>query len=175
MAIVVEDGTGLSTAETFVSVADADAYHLARANSAWALLTTPNKEAALRKAADYMEAVYRERWAGYRVNTTQALSWPRYEVPIKDAASAMNYGGLSYYPYDAVPVIVANACASLALRASAADLAPDVTRVTTRERVGEIEVEYAAGAAPYARYREIDLALSAFMAGSANSIRVARA
>ena len=174
MALVVEDGTGRSDAESLCSVVAATAYHAARGAAAWAALTTEQKEQALRKAADYCEQVYRERWAGYRVNTTQALSWPRYEVPIKDSVS-MNYGGLSYYASDAVPVIVANACASLALRAATTDLAPDVGRVTTRERVGEIEVEYAAGAVPYARYREIDLMLAPFLKGSAGSVMVVRA
>jgi len=35
MSIVVEDGTGLATAETYISVADATTYHTARGNSAW--------------------------------------------------------------------------------------------------------------------------------------------
>ena len=35
MAIVCEDGTGLSTAETYITVADATTYHTARGNSAW--------------------------------------------------------------------------------------------------------------------------------------------
>lgn len=173
MTMITENGTGQSTAESLCSVTTADAYHDNRGNAAWAALTTTQKEQALRKAADYVEQVYRERWAGYRVNTTQALSWPRYEVPIKDSAS-LNYGGLSYYPYDSVPVIVANACAELALKASAGTLAADVGRVTTREKVGEIEVDYAAGSLPYVRYRAIDLMLQPFLSGSANSIKVVR-
>ncbi len=175
MALITEDGTGLSTAESFVSVIGASAYHTAFGNAAWAAIATDAlREAYLRRASSYMEGVYRELWAGYRVNTTQALSWPRYEVPIKDS-SAMNYGGYSYYPSDEVPTIVANACASLALRASTGELAPDVGRVTKSEQVGEIAIVYADGAAPFVRYREIDLMLSAFIKGSANSIRVVRA
>jgi len=35
MSIVVEDGTGLATAESYISVADAVTYHTARGNSTW--------------------------------------------------------------------------------------------------------------------------------------------
>jgi len=35
MSIVIEDGTGLSTAEAYISVADAVIYHTARGNSSW--------------------------------------------------------------------------------------------------------------------------------------------
>jgi len=35
MALVTEDGTGLSTAESYISVADATTYHTARGNSTW--------------------------------------------------------------------------------------------------------------------------------------------
>jgi len=35
MALVTEDGTGLSTAESYISVADATTYHTARGNSSW--------------------------------------------------------------------------------------------------------------------------------------------
>ncbi len=174
MSLITEDGSGAAGAESFCSVSFADSYHALRGMTNWALLTTPDKEAALRRASDYMEQVYREQWAGYRVTTTQALSWPRYEVPIKDS-SAMGYGGFSYYPYNAVPAIVANACAALALRAAAGDLAPDVGRATKRERVGEIEVEYMDGALPFVRFRAIDLALAPFLKGSQNSIKVVRA
>ena len=68
MAIVVEDGTGKSTAESYISVADASTYHTARGNTAWAALTTDAlREAALRKATDFMRQVYRSRWQGYKV------------------------------------------------------------------------------------------------------------
>ena len=50
--MVVEDGTGLSNADSFVSVAYADTYFSTRGVSAWASLT--NKEALLIKATDYI-------------------------------------------------------------------------------------------------------------------------
>ena len=78
MSLIVEDGTGRADAESYASVSVADAYHTARGNTAWAALaTTALKEAALRKATDYLGQTYGLRWKGYRMTTTQALDWPR--------------------------------------------------------------------------------------------------
>lgn len=169
MALIVEDGTGLADAESLCSVEHATAYHAARGNSAWAALASDTeREQMLRKAADYMEAIYRTQWGGNRLLVTQALSWPRTLVPVKDYAGA-------YYDSDSVPVIVANACAELALRAITGELAPDVKRQVKRVKVGEIETEYADGAPPYVRFRVVDHMLDPFMGGSGMSIRVVRA
>ena len=75
MALIVEDGTGLSDANSYVSVAYADAYFLARNVTSWASLTI--KEALLIQATDYMEAVYSESWKGTVLLDTQSLSFPR--------------------------------------------------------------------------------------------------
>lgn len=168
MALVTEDGTGLSTAESFVSVEDATAYHAARGNSAWAALASDTvREQLLRKASDYMEAAYRLKWAGRRVSVDQGLSWPRYDVPMRDTGS--------YYDSDAVPAAVANACAELALRAASADLAPDVGRLKKRVKVDVIETEYFEGGNPNTQYRSIDLMLEPFFGASGSTIQMIRA
>lgn len=159
MTITVEDGTGLADAETFISVADADTYHSRRGNTTWASLTTDEKEQALRRAADYMEQVYRMRWAGYRKTTTQALSWPRYDVPLEDVGY-----GYAYYDSDSVPQIVKNACAELAWRAAAEELAPDIEQRVTREKIGPIETEYAEHGPQYKQFRAIDNMLAPVLA-----------
>lgn len=168
MALIVETGAGLSNAESYVSVANADTYHSNRGNTTWADLLEAEKEQALRRATDYMEQVYSERWAGLIVLSTQALSWPRYEVPQKDVAAF----SAAYWPSDAVPQIVANACAEMALRASAGDLSPDIGRLKSRTKVGPLEVEYVAGGLPYVRYRAIDGMLSPFFGGGGGTTSV---
>jgi hypothetical protein len=164
MSLVVETGAGLSTAESYVSVADADAYHAARGNTAWADLDTlEEKEPALRRATDYMLQVYRSRWKGTRMQATQALDWPRSGV----YTEPFMHGAVGEYPYlvpdDEVPVEIARACAKLALKATTADLAPDLPRATKREKVGPLEVEYADGAVQYARYRDVDGMLAPYL------------
>ena len=151
-------------AESFVSLVDAATYHTARGNAAWAAIASDTvREQLLRKAADYMEQVYRERWSGRRVNATQVLSWPRYEVPIRDTGGY--YTGLVYYASTTVPLIVANACAELALRAATITLAPDLNPPVTGETVGPITVTYADGARQQVRYQAIDNMLQPFLLG----------
>ena len=159
MSLIVEDGTGKADAESFISVADATTYHAARGNTEWAALSSDTvREQKLRIATDYMEQLYRARWAGYRKTTTQALSWPRYEVPLEDVGY-----GYAYYDSDSVPQIVKNACAELALRAIDGDLSPDIEQRAKREKVGDLEVEYDSNAPAFTQYRAIDNMLSVLL------------
>ena len=154
MAIVVEDGTGKSTAESYISVADASTYHTARGNTAWAALTTDAiREQCLRKATDFMRQAYRSRWQGYRVNEDQALDWPRYGVEVEGYA----------VDSDIVPTEIKNACAELALKASSADLNPDLTQGVLSEQVGSISVTYDKNSPQRTRYAAIDAMLSPYL------------
>ncbi|HWS73670.1 MAG TPA: DnaT-like ssDNA-binding protein [Quisquiliibacterium sp.] len=164
MTIIVETGAALTDAESYITVADADTYHAARGNTAWASLSTGSKEAALRKATDYMTGAYQGRWKGERATSAQALDWPR------TGAVANGYEVAS----DAVPAAVARACAELALRASAADLSPDLERGVRRERVDVIETEYDTTSPQATRYRAVDQLLAAYLTGGGAFVRVER-
>lgn len=81
MSLIVETGAGLANAESYISVADADAYNTAYVgNTTWANVatTTAMKELALRVATQYIDAKY--NFKGYKVKQAQALVWPRSEV-----------------------------------------------------------------------------------------------
>ena len=176
MALIVETGAGASTSEAFASVADADLYFANRNITAWTLLTTADKEAALRRATDHMQQAYRERWHGTRVTSTQALDWPRWNVPMRDAPGG--YGPVpAYYSSTAVPAEVRNACITMALKAAAGDLAPDIERETISESVGPISVSYAAGSRQTVRYQAVDKMLSVFLrdGGSGSMVTLLRA
>jgi hypothetical protein len=162
VTIIVEDGTGVTGAEAYISVSDADAYFVARSNTAWAALDTPTKESCLRKGCDYLEGIY--KWKGMRATSTQTLSWPR-QCVVVDGVSVSS---------DAVPVAVSRANAELALRASAGELAADESTQVTRETVGPITVEYQAGARQNPRYVSIDAMLAAYTMGG-GQVAVVRA
>jgi hypothetical protein len=154
MSLICEDGSGKSDSESYISVADASNYHTVRGNTAWAALTTDAlREAALRRATDYMRQAYRSRWQGYKVNEEQALDWARYDVEVEGYA----------VDSDIVPTEVKNACAELALRASAADLNPDLTQGVLSEQVGSIQVTYDKASPQFTRYRAIDALLSPYL------------
>jgi hypothetical protein len=177
MSLIVEDGTGLANAESYISVADADTYFSNRGNAAWAALSTAQKEQDLRKATDYIGQVYRMRWNGTRVSGVQALDWPRAYVSRDDINYINGEGyvvinGYYYWPSDEVPTLVKNACAELAFRASVADLSPDIGQRVLREKVDVIEIEYADHGPQYATYRAIDNMLAPFLAaGSSGTFR----
>lgn len=164
MALIVEDGSGLAAAESYISVADADARHAAFGNAGWTG-TEPAKEQALRRATAYMLQAYRDRWSGSRRTTTQALCWPRNDVTIDR---------YSYVDFDTVPDAVAAACADLALRALTDDLNPDLTRGIVRERVGPLETEYDRHAPQSTRYRSIDMMLAPYLTGGGAMLRLSR-
>ena len=140
MAFTLEDGTGLASANALVSVADANAFHADRGNTAWAALATEVKERAIIKATDYLRDEAMWRWRGTRKTALQRLSWPRTGVTLR--------GGLAY-PSTAVPADVADATAFLALAVSqGTDLQPVLARGgrITSEKVDVISVSYAADA-----------------------------
>ena len=170
MTLIVAPAT---PANSLVSLADATAYLSARGNAAWAALATDAlREQAIIRATDFMEAAYGLRFAGVRATTTQALSWPRYYVPIKGAAISYYFGWAAYWPGDSVPVVVAHACAELAVRAAAADLAPDTSRLKSRTKIGPIEVDYVLGSSPLPKYTAVERMLMPFFGGSGGSMNI---
>jgi hypothetical protein len=175
MALVVEDGTALANAESYISVVAATTYHADRGNAAWAALASDTvREQLLRQATEYMGQVYRRRWASFRMKVTQALDWPRAWVPLIDAPGP--YGSwTAYVPNNVVPTEVQRACAELALLAAAGPLAPALSRLTTKEKVGEIEVDYDPNSVEFVRYRSIDMMLGPYLMGSAASTGLVRA
>lgn len=162
MALITPPADG---ANALCSVADADAYHAARMNVAWAALTNEAKEGNLIKATDYIGQMYGQRWKGIRVSSSQPLDWPRYDV------TANGYPVAS----DVVPVTVSNACAELALRASTASLAPDIGRLKQSVTVGPISTTYVEGASALTRYTAVDNMLAAYLAAGGSMIKVVRA
>jgi hypothetical protein len=172
MALLVEDGTIVAGAESLASVADADLYHTNRGNTSWTGVTA-TKEAALRRATDYMQQTYRQRWKGYRKDAVQALDWPRTFVYLEEFV----HGAVGTFPFlvpdTIVPLEVKNACCELALRALSGELSPDIGRQAISKAVGPIRVEYDKASQYYTVYRAVDAMIQVYLDGVMN--RVSRA
>ncbi len=136
MSIIVETGTAGSDSEAYCSTTFCDTYHANVGNTLWATLQLAEKEQALRRAATFMCQSYRNRWKGYRVKSTQALDWPRYDVQIPDLG-VFNV----IYP-DTVPDLIMRANAELALAAAAGDLNPPTSQRVSKKTVGPISIVY---------------------------------
>ena len=74
--IVVEDGSGLVTANAYASVAEVDNYLSLNIHAtAWALLEDATKEKLIMWATQILDT--RVKWHGTRTHETQGLAWPR--------------------------------------------------------------------------------------------------
>jgi hypothetical protein len=141
MAFTVEDGTGLNTANAYISVAYADAYHVDRGHEDWSG-GQAEKERAIIRATDYVDKRFGRRFRGVRRYKQQALEWPRLDAYDNDDF-------LLHGQDDDVPRQLEKAIAEYAIRAlvllqgTNADLAPDGASPTgdveeTSVRVGPI-------------------------------------
>ena len=153
--MVVEDGTGLSNADSFVSVAYADTYFSTRNVTEWASLL--NKEALLVKATDYIEAVYSEAWKGTTLVDTQSLSFPR----IIDDATVY-------------PDRLLKAVCELALKANDGALLIDVEQRTIEEKIDVITVKYADYSDQKTQYSFVYGLISPYLMSSGISKKVVR-
>jgi len=136
MSLVVEDGTGLSTATSYATVDEADSYHADRLHaSTWTDAPAATKEAALVSATRVLDHM---TYAGLPYTTTQALQWPRCDV------------------YDRNGNAVAVTAVPASLKSAAAELARlliDDDREVASERpeqsvsLGDASVVYANGGA----------------------------
>jgi hypothetical protein len=181
MTLVVEDGTGMGTAEAYVSVATCAAYATARGLS-FPTTDTTACETALRRASAAIDNRYRTRFVGYRTNrSTQALEWPRtgayYYTPQAGDMPFGTLGGHGYgygygyglYEYDqsastTIPVEIKNAVCEAAVRelASPGAMAPDLDRGNAIHSIkaGSVQIEYETGAPHTTVYLIIDQVLS---------------
>lgn len=162
MALIVEDGTARDDADSYVSVSDADLYHSGRGATQWANLSTELKEQALRRATEYMVGEYRDQWLGRRAKSTQALDWPRAGVYLPDLADQASI------PTTFVPKDVRNACASLALRASAGELVEDMEQKIIEETIGPITTKWDPKSLTKKKYPQIDSMLKMYMSSGGN-------
>lgn len=155
MSFEVEDGSGSATANSYLSVSTADAYHAARGNSTWTEASTSpdqGKHAALVRATQAIDALYRGRWPGTKLNgRLQALEWPR-----EDAEDAEG----EEIAEDEIPAEVIDATCEAALREliDAGSMMPDFERggAVKSVKAGSVAVEFAGNAQAATAFTLID-------------------
>ncbi len=152
--LIIEDGSGVANANSYVTVAEYRAYAAPRG------VSLPAADAAVETqlilAMDYMEA---QCWRGIPSYDDQSLSMPRDEI----------YIGGSLIASDAIPGKIKFAQMQLAIQVNAGvDLMPTVvggSALVVREKVGPLETEYATsltvGTQPY--FRSISALLAPYL------------
>jgi hypothetical protein len=123
MAFVVEDGTGISNANAYITVAYFRAYFTDRGVDLSAL-TDDQVQAYIVRATDFVEKRFGQRYAGTRKTLVQSLGMPRTGIILD---------GVTISP-DAVPAMFQMGIAEYAKRASIyAELSPDSPVPFSRE------------------------------------------
>jgi len=153
---IVETGTGLSNANSYLSITDADAYHLDHSGSTdWSGADNADKEAALRLATQYLDAKHAGKWKGTKYTTTQALAWPR---------TGAYDGENCLIEYNVIPQALKDACAELALKVIGGDTLLDdldktgvIKSETKKLGILETSKEYIGGKSQVKRYPLIEL------------------
>ncbi len=142
MTLTVETGAIVTNANSYVSTTDFTAYATARG-----VTLTSGAETLLVQAMDYIESL---SYIGMKSTATQPLQWPRTNVYIDGYLFAD----------DDIPQELINAQMQVAMAIDVGN-GPLVTvaRSTKRERVGELEVEYMAGASSTPIVRSINAML----------------
>lgn len=155
MALVVEDGTGVTGAEAYASVAAADDYWSKRRQSpladAWARADPGTKEGAMREGADYMDAELGLLYPGRPKARSQGKLCPRVDSCDPE--------------FEGYPAQVAVANIELAARAVTSPLAPDRDSKgwVKREKTGPIETEYGGPGAQDGSYGAVFRSLSTWL------------
>lgn len=164
--MAIDTTPGSPTADSYVSVAEADAYWAKRQSDVWASKMPPDKEAALIRATAHVDASY--GWRGCRESSTQALAWPRYDVYVDG------------WPLESttIPKQVRDAVCELALKALTGELVADVSpQQLVEQTVGPITRKFA----PEERnggqklYPYVDSLLGPLVSGGSGQIRLVRA
>lgn len=131
MALTIEDGSGVSGANSYATAAEFAAY--AAAYGLTIPATTAEQEVLLRRAAAAMDAL---AWRGTRTHrSAQALAWPRLGLVVHGDVLGST----------TIPGQIKAGQMVLAAEIHADDLAPpeQVKGPVVREKVDVIEIEYA--------------------------------
>lgn len=167
MALVVEDGTGLSTAEAFAAVATADTYFATthvESSAVWSAATTTQKEGVLRYASTYLSNSY--RWPGTIAVETQALAWPR------DGARDNEGRDLE----DTVPSLVVKATVELArfMLSNPANASTSSADLVASVSVGSLSVAFRDSAPAKAFLGYLSILLAPIVVGGFSTARAIR-
>ncbi len=180
MALIVEDGSGSATADSYVDVAFADTYVVTYMGSSphWVAISpaisTATKERALQNATMYLDNAYKMLWQGLSVSSTQALSFPR--------SGVINAEGRTLSS-TTIPLNLKRATVEAAVRFLDPDISLDgdilktsvgVKKLMQKFDVMEQEIEFTGAAQERDSFTRIDQLLKEFLVSASSRITAER-
>lgn len=163
--LIVEDGSIVANANSYVDYDYAENYHTLRGNSAWTAGDSTQKQYAIIRATQAIDSIYKGKWKGEPTEYgAQELEWPRSGVTV----------GSTSIGDDVIPAVIKKAVCEAALRelASPNSMTPDLERGGEIKRVKAdvVEVEYADGANSTTTFTAIDGLLTDLVTGTSASV-----
>lgn len=161
ITLIAEDGTRPAGANSYASVADADAYWADRASATWAAATDDEKAASLIQATDYLNGL---SWTGRKV-AIRAMAWPRIDVEVDGYVLGS----------DEIPDEVVQACCYMAGEIiGGADPLATTERPLTKLTAGAVSMEWDASSSQAPQYPAMKSILRGYILAS-NTFRLVRA
>ncbi len=161
MAFLLEDGTGVAGANSYITETDLSNY----ADDRSITLAAGDAEGASIRGTQFIET-YRPRFVGYRTHgRDQGLEWPR--TGVLDA---------QYFPINGneIPIEIKQATCEAAIREleNPGSMLADLERGGAIKllKAGSVEIEYGANAAAVTTYRIIDGILSGLLGAIGPSV-----
>lgn len=141
VTFTVEDGSGLTTSNSYASVAEADDYLSIKPNdAAWVALNSSVKQEYLMWASRLLDQ--RTSWRGWKQVDESAMRWPRYGATDRDGLTVAN---------DIVPNPVKAATIEIAFHLLSQSVDPSTPISTSGEikrvKADVVEIEYFEGTA----------------------------
>ena len=131
MALIIEDGSGVPGANSYVTVEEIKTYNNARGTSLPS--TDEDIEKLAVQAFDYVES-FRSQYQGTKTNPQYPQCWPRTGVVID---------GYYEVPSNAIPQELRDASCQATGDAAEQDLMPTQGPAVVKEKVDVLEVQYA--------------------------------
>tara|TARA_R110000796_G_scaffold63616_4_gene147314 strand:- start:1052 stop:1537 length:486 start_codon:yes stop_codon:yes gene_type:complete len=133
MALIIEDGSQVVDANSYVTDAEYTAYATLKGLTVGA--NAVKREVELLRAMDYLQGL-EQSFKGTRVSSSQSVSFPRYNVSL--------YGYL--LASDKIPKELKNGQFEAAAYSHTGTLTPNETiKNVSKEKLGDLEVEYFKG------------------------------
>lgn len=161
MTIIVEDGTIVADANSYVTVAELDTFAALRG------ITLPtleaDKEVLLIQGTDYTETFW-DRFEGSTIQADQSLQFPRSGVSVNGFSVAS----------DSIPQTLKNAQMQAAIESETTSLTPNTGQNIKKEKVDVIEVTYqdSNGSLYAPTFPSIDKYIDPLLANSGNQLLV---
>lgn len=167
--MIIETGTNVTNADSYVSVSYADAYHTLFGNTLWSSKTNPEKEMALIHGTRSIELLYGQKYLSIPLYRVQSLLFPRFTFVI-NGSQVVDAGVIPKQLKDAV-------CEAALLYTSGANVYPTPNNgmkvKANKVKIGDIEIseEYSKSpeAEAFENFNKIDVILSPILKKASSS------